>query len=219
MNLNRLSSAEITNLWTHYIRESMAICVSKYALKDIKDTDIRSTFEAALRISNNHIQKLKQLFTQEKFPIPNGFTDEDVNMKAPPLFTDNFWLMYIYGMTMHGSSLFSLAFNSSARQDLRDFYYQCVNDAMNLYNMSLDVLISKGLYEKSPYFSTPKKVDYIKDLSYITDVLGKKRPLNSMESGNIYFNLKKSTLTKALILGFSKVCKSNEIRKFMDTGL
>ncbi|WP_341352470.1 DUF3231 family protein [Cytobacillus praedii] len=219
MDLNRLSSAEITNLWTHYIRESMAICVSKYALKNIEDTDIRSTFESALRISNNHIQKLKKFFTQEKFPIPNGFTDEDVNLKAPPLFTDNFWLMYIYGMTMHGSSLFSLAFNSSARQDLRDFYYKCVNDAMNLYNMSLDLLISKGLYEKSPYFSTPQKIDNIKNLSYVTDVVGKKRPLNSMESGNIYFNLKKSMLTKALVLGFSKVCKSNEIRKFMDTGL
>ena len=72
---------------------------------------------------------------------------------------------------------------------------------------------------KSPYFTTPKQVDYIKNISYVTDVFGKPRPLNSMESGNIYFNLKKSILTKALILGFSKVCKSNDIRKFMENGL
>lgn len=124
MDLNRLSSSEITNLWSHYIRESMAICVSKYALKDIKDSEIRSTLEYALSLSNSHIQKLINYFKQEKFPIPVGFTDEDVNLKAPPLFSDNFWLMYVYGMTMHGSSLFSLAFNSSARKDIRDFYYQ-----------------------------------------------------------------------------------------------
>lgn len=102
----------------------MAICVSKYALKDIKDSEIRSTLEYALSLSNSHIQKLINYFKQEKFPIPVGFTDEDVNLKAPPLFSDNFWLMYVYGMTMHGSSLFSLAFNSSARKDIRDFYYQ-----------------------------------------------------------------------------------------------
>lgn len=213
MDLNRLSSAEITNLWTHYIRETMAICISKYALKCIKDPDIRSTFESALNLSNNHIQKLKNFFTQVNFPIPNGFTDEDVNLNAPPLFSETFWLVYIYGMSMHGSSLFSYAFNTSARQDLRDFYYQCVNETMNLYNTSIDVLISKGLYEKSPYFSTPKKVDYIKNLSYVTDVIGKQRPLNTFESGSIYFNLKKSMLTKSLLLGFSKVCKSNELWK------
>lgn len=85
--------------------------------------------------------------------------------------------------------------------------------------MSIDVLISKGLYEKSPYFSTPQQVGYITNLGYVTDVIGKQRPLNTLESGNIYFNLKKSILSKALILGFSKVCKSNEIRKFMDKGL
>ncbi|MGM0834678.1 MAG: DUF3231 family protein [Bacillota bacterium] len=215
----RLTSAEITNLWIHYIQETMAICVSKYALKCIEDTDISATFEFALNLSNNHIQILKGFFAQEEFPIPNGFTDEDVNLKAPPLFTETFWLEYIHGMTMHGSSLYSLAFNSSVRKDVRDFYYQCVNDSMNLYNKSIDVLISKEIYQKSPYYSTPQQVDYITKLTYVTDVFGKRRPLNSMESGNIYFNLKKSIITKAIILGFRQVCELTEIRKFMEKGL
>lgn len=217
--MNRLSSAEITSLWTQYIRESMAICISKYALKCIKDADISSVFEDALNLSFNHIQKVKDIFIQEEFPIPNGFTEKDVNLNAPPLFSDSFWLNYIYDMTMHGSSLFSIAFNSSARKDLRDFYYQCVNDSMNLYNKTIEVLMSKGLYEKSPYFSNPQQVDYITDLSYVTDVFGKRRPLNSMESGTIYFNLKKSMFAKALLFGFSKVCNLKEIREFMEKGM
>ncbi|MDR6999724.1 hypothetical protein J2Y67_002174 [Neobacillus niacini] len=90
---------------------------------------------------------------------------------------------------------------------------------MNLYNKAIDVLISKGLYEKSPYFAIPQQVDYITDLSYVTDVFGKRRPLNTIESGTIYFNLKKSILTKALLLGFSKVCNLNEIREFIEKGL
>ncbi|MDR4947254.1 DUF3231 family protein [Neobacillus cucumis] len=68
-------------------------------------------------------------------------------------------------------------------------------------------------------FSYPQQVEYITDLSYITDVFGKRRPLNTMESGNIYFNLKKSILTKTLLLGFSKVCNLSEIREFMEKGL
>lgn len=219
MDLNRITSAEISNLWTHYIWETMAVCVSKHVLKCVKDTEIKATFEFALTLSNNHIKVIKKLFNQEMFPIPNGFTDEDVNLNAPPLFSENFWLKYIYSMSMHGCSLYSLAFNTSSRRDLRDFYSQCMNDSMDIYNKSIDVLIAKGEYQKSPYFSNPKKVEYIKSLSYITDIFGKQRSLNSIEAGNIFFNLKKSMLQKGLTLGFSKVCQSNEIRKFMEKGL
>ncbi|WP_225228584.1 DUF3231 family protein [Bacillus sp. PS06] len=56
-------------------------------------------------------------------------------------------------------------------------------------------------------------------MSYVADVFGNYRPLNSVESGNIFFNLKKSMLQKGITLGFSKVCKSNEVRKFMENGL
>lgn len=219
MDLNRMTSAEVSNIWLHYIRETMAVCVSKYALKCVKDTDIIATFEFALKLSDNHIKVLKNLFTQENFPIPNGFTDKDVNLKAPLLFTENFWINYIYGMSMHGCSLYSLAFNTSSRKDLRNFYYQCMNEAMDLYNMSIDVLIAKGLYEKSPYFSTPKEVEYITSIGYLTDVFGKQRQLNTIESGNIFFNLKKTNLQKGLMLGFSNVCKSKEVRKFLENGM
>jgi len=219
MDINRISSQEITNLWAHYIRETMAVCVSKYVLNCVEDPEIKTIYDFALKLSNQHIQILESLFKQEDFPIPNGFTDEDVHLNAPPLFTDNFWLTYMYGMSMHGSSLYSLSFNTSSRKDLREFYYRCVNDSMDVYNMSIEILISKGLYEKAPYFSSPKKVKYIKSLSYVANVFGNQRPLNTVESGNIFFNLKKSTLQKGLTLGFSKVCQSNDIRRFMENGL
>jgi hypothetical protein len=219
MDINRLSSAEITNLWVHYIRETMAICVSNYVLNSVKDREVINVFEFALQLSNNHIKILNKIFKQENFPNPYGFTDEDVKVNAPPLFSDNFWLTYIYGMSMHGSQLYSLAFNCSSRKDLRDFYYQCVNDSMNLYNMAIEVKISKGIYEKSPYFSTPKQAEYIKNFSYVMDVFGKQRPLNTIESGNLFFNLKKTNIQKGLMLGFSKVCQSDEIRRFMEKGM
>lgn len=216
---NGLDSAEITNLWTHYLRETMAICVHKHVLKTIKDHEIRSVFEMGLKQSNTHLQKLRDFFRKENFPEPNGFTNEDVHLNAPPLFTDFFWLEYIHRMATHGSTAYNLALSASTQKEIRDFYYQCMNDSMDIYNMSQDVLISKGLYERPPGYSPPKEVSYVTEYNYVTDVFGKKRPLNSMESGIIYFNVKKAITSKVILIGFSQVCQKDDVRKFMEKGI
>ena len=90
---------------------------------------------------------------------------------------------------------------------------------MEVYNQVIDTLLSKGLYEPPPYFSTPKKVEYITNLGYTLDVIGKKRPLNCAEAGNIYFNLQMTTIAKGLYLGFYQVTKNKEVRKFLEKGL
>lgn len=33
-------------------------------------------------------KQAKQVFAEEEIPIPKGFGDEDVNLDAPPLFTE-----------------------------------------------------------------------------------------------------------------------------------
>lgn len=67
MDKDRLTSAEITNLWIHYIRETMAVCVSKYVLKCVNDTEITSTFQLALKLSNGHIDTLKNILPKKSF--------------------------------------------------------------------------------------------------------------------------------------------------------
>ncbi|MEK1832293.1 DUF3231 family protein [Priestia megaterium] len=52
--------------------------------------------------------------------VPIGFTDKDVDLDAPHLFTDTFWLVYIHEMTMHGLAGYSISFSVSARKDIRD---------------------------------------------------------------------------------------------------
>lgn len=50
-------------------------------------------------------------------------------------------------MTIHGLTGHNLSFSVSIRKDIRDFHYQCNLDAMNVYNKSIDVLLSKGLFD------------------------------------------------------------------------
>jgi rubrerythrin len=212
----RFTSSEISNLWTHYIRETLSICVTKYMLKIVKDPEIHSVFKLALELSLKHMNVLRALFKKEEFPIPKGFTEEDVNLEAPPIFTENYCILYIYTMSMHGMQAFSLAFSVSVRKDIRDFYYQCNLDAMNIYNKAIEVLTSKQLLEKPPYYTIPKKVATIKNFKYVTDVFGKPRAMNSIESGNLYFNLQKSLIAKGSFLAFNQVCKDEEVKQFIE---
>ncbi|MFP3125882.1 DUF3231 family protein [Ectobacillus funiculus] len=215
-NNGRLTSPEIANLWTHYIRETMGQCVIRYMLKTIQDPEINKVFQIAHELCQKHINKLRDLFLQENFPIPKGFGKEDVNLDAPPLFTDLFCLNYIHAMTMHGGQAYGLAFTVSIRQDIRDFYYQCNIDTMDLYNQSIEVLIAKNLLDKPPYYSTPDKIHFINTLDYVTDMLGSKRTLNAIECGNVYFNLKKSLITKGCLIAFKQVCKDKGVNKFLE---
>jgi hypothetical protein len=216
---NRLSSTGISNLWTHYIRETMAVCVSKYMLNTIKDIEIHKLFETALEMSQKHIKVLQDLFHKENFPVPKGFTEKDVNLKAPPLFTDKYCLFYILAMTMHGMQGYSLALSVSIRKDIRDFYYQCNLDTMDLYNKSMEVSLSKNLLEMPPFYSTPDKVEFINNFNYVTDVFGKRRTMNSIESGNIFFNLEKSLIAKVILLAGQQVCKDKDVVKFMEKSI
>ena len=215
-NNSRLTSTEMTNLLAQYEQETMAICIGKYVLATVKDTDILSIYKYSMEITEKHLQKLKEFFKKEDFPVPDGFTEKDVNLEAPPLFTDSFWLEYQHALIHYGLSGYSLAFSVSARRDIRDYYYQCNIEAMEIYNRIVDILISKGLYESPPYFSPPKKVEYITNLGYMLDVIGKKRPLNTAEAGNIYINLTMTCMAKGICLGFYQVTKDKEVRQFLE---
>ncbi|AIE59773.1 DUF3231 family protein [Bacillus methanolicus] len=218
-NASRLSSSEIASLWMQYLQETSAVCGCKFVLATIKDPEIRSVYQLSLDLSKKHIEEIKAIFQKEDYPIPIGFTDEDVNLNAPPLFTDYFWLEYIYNMTIHGLTGHNLSFSVSIRKDIRDFHYQCNLDAMNVYNKSIDVLLSKGLFDSPPSFTIPDTNEFISDVSYAVDIIGKRRKLNSVECGNIFFNLKKSIVTKAVLLGFMQVAKNKEVRDFMEKGV
>jgi len=198
----RLTSAEMTNLLAQFQQETMSVCICKYVLATSKDSQVRSLF------------KLK-----DNCPIPDGLTEKDVDLKAPPLFTDTFWLDYLHGIIHLGLTGLSLAFSVSARRDIRDYYYQCNMEAMDLYNKIMDILISKGEYEPHPYFLAPKKVQYITNLDYTLNVIGRKRPLNTSEAGNIYFNLKMTCVAKGIILGFYQVTKNDEVRNLFEKSL
>jgi hypothetical protein len=95
-----LTAPEVSSLWTQYMFYSMSICFIKYALEHLEDEDIIEIYKDSLEFSERHVQKVKEFFGGEGIHIPHGFTNEDVNIHAPRLFQDPFYLYYIYIMTL-----------------------------------------------------------------------------------------------------------------------
>lgn len=214
----RLTSAELANLWSSYMSDSMAICVFKYFMEKVEDTEVERVLEYAMHLSQTHIQRLSEIFTSEDHPIPHGFTKEDVNMKAPRLFSDTYFLHYLKHMSRVGLNAHSLAVAMAARSDILDFHNEALASSSELNNRVTQVLLSKGLYIRPPYISIPQKIEYVKKEGFLGHLMGEQRPLLAVEISHLYANLQTNAIGKALVTGFSQVAQSKEVRKYMFRG-
>ncbi len=214
-----LSSAEIAGLWTAYMNDSAAVHVIEYFLKYVDDGQVKPILQYALDLSKKHIKKISQYFNEEKIPIPQGFTESDIDVNAPRLYTDNFYLFYLRNIGILGTTAYSLALSTCARSDIRDYFTGCLGSSVELSNKVSDILLSKGLFVRAPSVEVPKQVSFIEKEDFLDDILGKKRPLLTVEIAHIYGNTLTNLVGRALLMGFGQVTNSNEIKKFMFRGM
>ncbi|WP_163971118.1 DUF3231 family protein [Oceanobacillus halotolerans] len=214
-----LTASEIASMWTQYLFDTMSICFFKYALEHIEDEDIRELYHTSLEVAEGHVEKLEVFFNGENFPVPHGFTDEDVNVKAPRLFQDPFYLYYLYIMSLQGLMGYGLSVGTSIRPDLRQYYIACNTETMGLFDKTIDAMLNKGLYTRPPVLTPPQSVDWVKEQTFLNGWFGERRPLSVMEIGDITFNMNKMHLHVALKVGFSQVAKSDKFRKYVNRGL
>ncbi|NHN30534.1 DUF3231 family protein [Paenibacillus agricola] len=214
-----LTSAEIANIWTNYQNDTMAVCTIGFFLIHVEDVETRSVLEYAYQQSQAHINKLKAFFNEEQFPIPAGFQPEvDVNMKAPRLFTDDFYLFYIQNIGKIGLASYAKSLSNSARLDMCEYYTECLNESAKLLNKATELMLNKGTFIRAPFIPKPQMVEYIQKQSYLAGWFGRNRPLNAIEMSNIYFNLIQNQLGRTLLMGFSQVATSPKIRDYLIRG-
>lgn len=214
----RLTAAEIANLWTSYMSDTMAICVLEYFLEKVEDAEIRPLLTYALELSQRHVQTIQEIFSHEKFPIPQGFTNQDSDVTVPRLYSDTFFLVYLQNMSRIGLTAYSLALPIMARSDVRDYYNECIASSAELNNRVTNVMLSKGVYSRPPYVSIPQQVDFVHKQNFMTGWFGKRRPLEVMEITNLFNCLLTNIFGKALLMGFSQVSESQQVREYMYRG-
>ncbi len=213
-----LSSAELAGLWSTYMGDSSAICLFKHFLRQIKDSQIQPILEYALHLSNNHISRITSIFKEENCPIPKGFTDEDVNLDAPRLFSDPFYLFYIKEMGRLGMANYTISLANSTRFDVIDFFSEALDSSKELHNQATVLLLEKGLMIKPPYIPMPEKIDFVKRQNILTGWLGERRTLNVVEISHLYSNIIRNLHGKSVLIGFSQTAKTKEVSDWMMRG-
>jgi hypothetical protein len=216
--IEKLTSAEVGKLWAVYMGNSMAQYVLMYYLKHIEDQEIKIILENALNLSQEIMQSIKEIFIQENFPIPIGFTEEDVNLGAPRLFSDEYYLHYLRYAGKAGISIYSTAIPLMTRGDIRDFFIHCLNSAVKLLTDVSNALMKKGILMKTPPIPTPDKVDFVKKQNYLNGFLGNVRPLHGLEIAHLYDNIENNVASKVLLIGFSQGANNDKVRQFFIRG-
>jgi len=214
----RLTSAELANLWADFMSSKLKECVVRYFLEKVEDEEVRSVLEYALHIAKQHVQTISGIYSRENHPLPQGFTDEDVRVNAPRLFSDAFILSYMEFMAEMRISGYSTALPMTARADIREYFTGCMASATELYNRTASVLLARGLYLRAPQIPIPERFDFVKRQNFLAGFLGDRRPLTSIEISHIFSGTKTGFLRKALLTGYAQTAKSQPVRDYMIRG-
>jgi hypothetical protein len=212
---NTLTAAEVSALWLQYLGDSMAICVYKYFLNIVENKEIKSILEYSLQLAESHITKITDFLNNANFQIPMGFTENDVNVNAPRLFSDQFLLFYSYIMTIHGLTAYSLAVTNVERQDIQNYLFDCAVSSKELFQRIVELAKSQPKFTSVPSIPSPHGVEFMESPGFISDLIGDKRPLNSSEISTLFFNSTKTGFIRSLSLAFSQVAVREDVRNFM----
>ncbi|WP_066363396.1 DUF3231 family protein [Neobacillus drentensis] len=158
----RLTAAEMSGLWTQYLSDTLAVCVGSYFLEKVEDEEVRPVIEFTLDVAKGNITIMQELFKKAEFPVPIGFTEQDVNPKAPKLFSDTFVLMFYRNLSILAMAASGAALGLVTRPDVVDFFKRISKDAMKLQDLIRELMLKQGTYIRPPYISIPDKVDFVK---------------------------------------------------------
>ncbi|YCA46366.1 DUF3231 family protein (plasmid) [Bacillus sp. JZ8] len=214
---DRLTSAEVGKLWATYMGNSMSTCILSYFLQHVEDSEIKGLVEHALSLSEEFQSIIKEIFTKEHIPIPHGFTKEDVNLEAPRLFEDEFYVHYLKYAAKAGMSIYNVAVPLMYREDVRNFYLYCIDATTKLMEQIKSILMDKGLIIKPPIIPTPEDVK-IAHPDYLKGLIEKARPLHALEITHLYDNIESNVTSKALIMAFRQVAKLEKVREVFKKG-
>jgi hypothetical protein len=92
--INHLTAAEMANIWSGFMLDSLVCRVFQYFNKISKDGDVKYITELCSSVSLKHLDVYRDILQKNQIPSPHGFTEKDVYLNAPPLYSDYFIIHY-----------------------------------------------------------------------------------------------------------------------------
>lgn len=216
---NPLSSFEMGKLWATYIGNSMSIQILSYFLEHCEDEDIKRLLENGLALSRDFIKRIEGFFNIENFPIPSGFSKDDVNLGAPRLYEDEFYVHYLKYAAKAGMSLYAVAVPLIMREDIREFFIYCNQCTTVFIGQINNILVKKRLIADPPMIPMPENIEKVDKQSYLNGFFGDLRPLQALEIIHLWDNIENNVTSKALLLGFHQSVQDEKIKSLFKRGL
>lgn len=214
-----LTASEIAALWSAYMSNCMAVCLSKHFLKYLEDEDAKPLVSESLSNFQDHLAEIKDIFTSEKFPIPRGYSEEDVDLSAPSLFFDLFPLSYVYALSRMDSINYSTFVTCAAREDVRTLFTKWSISSLDMFNKSTSLMLSKGIYDRPAFIPYPDHVEFIeKKETLLTQWFEPNRPLNVLELSDIFFDIERNYYAATILTAFIQIVKDDKIQQYLLKG-
>ncbi|WP_246629254.1 DUF3231 family protein [Mesobacillus maritimus] len=213
------TSFEMGKLWATYMGNSMSIQILSYFLEHCEDEDVKHLLENGLALSKDFTQRIKGFFEKENIPIPIGFTKDDVNLGAPRLYADQFYVHYLKYAAKAGMSLYAVAVPLMMREDVREFFVYCNECTAVFIGQINSVLAEKKYINVPPSIPIPDGIDKVEQQSYLNGFLGDVRPLQAMEIIHLWDNIENNVTSMALLLGFHQSVQDQKIKALFKRGL
>lgn len=215
-----LTCAEISNLWDTYINDSVVICILTHFLKTVEDPEVKPLLTYTIEVADSHLKDISRIFDQEGIARPEGFpVEQHVNLSAPRLFSDIFYMEYMHHMSKFGLTSHSSAIATSSRDDIRSLFEKFHGQATDIYREITTLMKKKGVYIRPPYMNYPKKVEFVDQQYFLTGWFGKKRPLLGNEVNHLYLTSLHNELGKSTLLGFAQVAQNSDLKSYFHTGV
>ena len=190
----------------------------EYFFTSTDDSEIKQVVEKMLNQSKTNINELKGIFIKENLPIPLGFTDEDVRIGVPKVFSDTFILYFCFDLTHLSMSTYPIALSDCTRNDVRDHFQGNIAFSVKIQNAIVDLMLSLGVYLRPPQVAIDREVEFADTMMYLNGFFGGSRPLNAAEIANLARIIHRAQFSKMVFVTFSKLAQSKELKKHFGKG-
>lgn len=208
-----LTPAELSNLWNSYLANTMAVFITRYTIAICQDQEVKNILVFAEKLAFDESQQAEQFIKDAGYPLPQAFTDKDVSIKAPRLYSDNLLLMIKYALTQDAAIFYSLSLGNSIDLDVRRYYETCVADTAKLFNMIMDLMVKKGLHHPVFHLPRPGNTEKVAKNSYLAGWFREQRPLNAQEINNLTLNFKGLEIQKEVARSFIQTTPIKELKE------
>jgi hypothetical protein len=207
-----LTASELGFVWLSYMADSMACQLLTYLHHVAEDVQIKEVLAYALHLSQKHVQRAGAFLQEAGYPKPIGFTEEDVRLEAPRLFSDGFVLLFLSHMGGMGAAVYGKALSAVAKDDIHQFYMEALASSAELCTRTKKLLLEKGLFPRSPYLPPQKHEDMVDDRRFLAGLFGDIRPLTALEVSNISYNMQSIEIVKTLQIAFAQVAEHEKVK-------